>query len=135
QQLVYVENGDAAYLIYCPSTSALAGYDAFYILNLVEMENLLAGALSDDVTYVAFLDGEGRVVAESGQAESEQDVDGSVSRGFTVRNPFTFTAQISNSSMLAQFNTVLQRTFYTLIGLGGVAVLLVLLAMRSTYMP
>ena len=135
QQLVYVENGDAAYLIYCPSTSALAGYDAFYILNLVEMENLLAGALSDDVTYVAFLDGEGRVVAESGQADAGQDADGSVSRGFTVRNPFTFTAQISNSSMLAQFNTVLQRTFYTLIGLGGVAVLLVLLAMRSTYMP
>ena len=135
QQLVYVDNGEAAYLIYCPATSALAGYDAFYILNLVELKNLLAGALSDDVTYVAFLDGEGRVVAESGQADAVQNADESVSLGFTVRNPFTITARISSASMLAQFNTVLQRTFYTLIGLSAVAMLLVFLAMRSTYMP
>lgn len=135
QQLVYVDNGEAAYLIYCPATSALAGYDAFYILNLVELKNLLAGALSDDVTYVAFLDGEGRVVAESGQADAVQNADESVSLGFTVRNPFTITARISSASMLAQFNAVLQRTFYTLIGLSAVAMLLVFLAMRSTYMP
>ena len=107
QQLVYVDNGEAAYLIYCPATSALAGYDAFYILNLVELKNLLAGALSDDVTYVAFLDGEGRVVAESGQADAVQNADESVSLGFTVRNPFTIMARISSASMLAQFNAVL----------------------------
>ena len=135
QQLVYVDNGEAAYLIYCPATSALAGYDAFYILNLVELKNLLAGALSDDVTYVAFLDGEGRVVAESGHAGAGQNADESVSLGFTVRNPFTIMARISSASMLAQFNAVLQRTFYTLIGLSAVAMLLVFLAMRSTYMP
>ncbi len=135
QQLVYVDNGEAAYLIYCPATSALAGYDAFYILNLVELKNLLAGALSDDVTYVAFLDGEGRVVAEREQADAVQNADESVSLGFTVRNPFTITARISSASMLAQFNMVLQRTFYTLIGLSAVAMLLVFLAMRSTYMP
>ncbi len=52
-----------------------------------------------------------------------------------MRNPFTITAQISSASMLAQFNTVLQRTFYTLIVLSAVAMLLVFLAMRSTYMP
>ena len=72
QQLVYVDNGEAAYLIYCPATSALAGYDAFYILNLVELKNLLAGALSDDVTYVAFLDGEGRGGKRAGGRSAER---------------------------------------------------------------
>ena len=71
QQLVYVENGEAAYLIYCPVVAEGAGYDVFYILNRLELASLLDSALSDDVVYVAFLDETGRVVAESGRMGDE----------------------------------------------------------------
>ena len=135
QQLVYVENGEAAYLIYCPVVAEGAGYDVFYILNRLELASLLDSALSDDVVYVAFLDETGRVVAESGRMGDEQGRDESVSRDFTVLNPFTIAARISSDSMMAQLSEVLQRAYYAIIAFSALALLLVLLAMRSTYMP
>ncbi len=134
-QMLYLENADTSYLIYCPATTEEAGYDIFYILNQLELENLLTGVLSEDVTYAAILDGQNRVVAESGQVEGVQEAGGTVACSFSVLNPFTIIAQISSASMLAQINGVFQRTYYTLLLLSGVGMLLVLLAMKSTYMP
>ena len=55
-QLIYISEGDNDYLIYLPYNPSLHDYSVFYIINTMEVQDLLRTVVSDTVIAVALVD-------------------------------------------------------------------------------
>lgn len=148
-QLIYLSGEDNDYLIYLPYNPSLHDYSVFYIINTMEVQDLLRNVVSDTVLAVALVDAnlQPAVGIESSLltpylpklagVETEYKIDAETSACILpgIASHFSIVALISNQALLDQVNTVFQNTYLILVLLGVIGLFLILCGMNLTYLP
>lgn len=147
-QLLYFEENDQKHLIYFPVNSSYSNYITFFLVNLREVQQLCENASSREMPAIALLDSEKNIVAgtnlellapcmdfyesKDGVYPIDSNTSLCVSR---LSNDFLMLSLISNQVLLMQVNAAFRTAYLVLLALGFLGFLLLLLSMRSTYMP
>lgn len=147
-QLLYLQENDQKHLIYFPVNSSHSNYITYFLVSLREIQQLCENASSSEMPAIALLDSEKNIVAgtnpkllmpymdsfESG--DGIYSIDSSTSLCVSrLSNDFVMLSLISNQVLLMQVNTAFKTAYLILLALGFLGFLLLLLSMRSTYMP
>lgn len=164
-QLTYVSGGNSAYLIYYPGSADSSACSVFFIINRQELEQLMKNILSEEILSMVLLSPDSEIVTganiaalepyitNSGSSTDGNDADstgildlGSVETAGSSHNTFlhtreglyngfTMAALISNKLLLMQMNTAFRNTYFALLLLGIVGMLIVVAGMRHTFLP
>ena len=148
-QLVFAANENGQFLLYFPSISARANYIFFYILDTQDLQQQLKGITSEETPSIALIDENGQLAVSVhpeallpylGTIPQENGVypqddatsicfHGRISRGFSM------VSLLSHDFLANQINQAFASCYLGLLLLSIVGFLLVLLAMRITYLP
>jgi AraC-like DNA-binding protein len=147
-QLLYLQDNGQNHLIYFPVNSSHSNYITYFLINLREIQQLCENASSSEMPAVALLDSEKNIVAgtrpelltphldrfesSDGIYPIDSNTSFCVSR---LNNGFLMLSLISNEVLLMQVNTAFKTAYLVLLVLGFLGFLLLLLSMRSTYLP
>lgn len=148
-QLIYLSGGSMEELIYLPSGSPDSNYLFFYTLDISDIRQQFAGIVSPGLPSIALVDADGQVAVSTGDpaiasylkhiplSEGVYELDDSNSLCVRTGIPggFSVVALISNDALLHQINTAFANSYVMLLLLGILGFLLVLAAMRITYVP
>lgn len=148
-QLIYLHDEESPYLIYFPPTRSSANYLYFFTLNYSAIEQHLKNMTSSEVPAIALVD-EHKQLAAGVNTEHlsdyianftlspgiyELDASTSLCVSTSVNNRFSIVALISNSFLLEQINDAFASSYQSLLLLAFIGFLMILLAMRITYLP
>lgn len=152
-RLAYVSDGSSGYLIYYSNDRAADSYTVFFIINRQEFQQVLKSALSEELISIALITPpDNEIVAGADTAALEPYLaDGIDSAGdarpggMSVKTSlhtysgfyrdFAIAALVSNEFLLAQMSTAFRNTYFTLLLLGMLGMLVVFLSMRLTFLP
>lgn len=149
-QLLYLSDDSSSYLIYYPYHDSKSTYTVFYILNRYEITKMLNEVISEEITAITLLSPDGQIAAgeanpllesKLGSVTLTEDgkypLDSRTSLKIYTRlhNNFSIAAILSNEFLLQQVKTAFSRTYLILFAVGLAGIFLVMLAMRSTYLP
>lgn len=148
-QLIWLENTDVEYLLWLPANQTDTRQLYFYVLDTSLIQSQLNTLLSNEVVAVGLLDSQGRCVTGSGFGPYESALQGTamnpgarqlnddyqlyVSR--PIQDGFTLAAVVSGDVLQAQVSQAFVRSYFAMLGLSLVGIVLVCLAMSFTYKP
>ena len=148
-QLVFISNEATRHLLYFPAISTRANYIFFYILDTNDLQQQLKGILSEETLSAVLMDEKGQLVAgvnselllpylnaqtlETGVRQTDESNFLCV-RG-DIRNGFSMASLVSRDFIASQINASFASSYLALVMLSIVGFLLILLAMRITYLP
>lgn len=148
-QLLYREENGQKHLIYFPVNSSYSNYISYFLVNIWEIERLCQEVSSAEMPAIALLDSEKNIIIGANPdlilpyLDSFQPRDGvypidnstslCVSGGLS--NDFMMISLISNQVLIQQVNSAFRTAYLILFALGFLGFLLLLLSMRSTYLP
>lgn len=148
-QLIFLNQGRTPFLIYFPATNSRANYIFFYILDTGALQKQFKSIVSEETLAVALTDSLGQAVmgvntealrpylsAEAlpnGVHQADESfslcIQGGINQGFTL------VSLLSRDFLSERINEAFASSYLALIGLSLVGFLLVILAMRITYLP
>lgn len=148
-QLLFVSDENTSHLIYFPSTSSKANYIYFYMLDIAVIQQQMKFLATDTMPAIALIDADRQFVTAVNSTELmpymqsfeledgiyELDSSTSICVCTGISNGFSMISLISNDSLLHQINAAFTSSYLTLVILGTLGFLLILFAMRITYMP
>lgn len=152
-RLTYVSDDSTGYLIYYPNTIASDSYSLFFIINRQELQQVLKNALSEEIISMALITPPGNEIVAGANisalepylADHIANAASTRSGGMSVKtslhthsgiySEFSMVALVSNEFLLKQMNTAFRNTYFTLLLLGVVGMLVVILGMRRTFLP
>lgn len=148
-QLVYLSDEEYGYLVYFPKITSSTNYIFFYTLDLTEILQRLKNLSSYTLPAIALLDDNGQIVVDvnAGQLAPylkdlelkngiyQMNSSTSIFVHTGICNNFSLVSLLSNDVLTNQINTAFANAYLTLILLATVGFLLILLAMRITYVP
>lgn len=146
-QLIHIKNGGASCLLYYPYSNPGSNYIIFYIINEISVQNMLKSIVSDEILSTALVDFNGQTAVgvnqnlltpylPSGTDKVRQlDSQTSLQTCTGLYSGFSMTALISNKALMDQIGKVFSRTYLILCLIGITGMLIVLFAMRKTYLP
>lgn len=149
EQPIFLSNGSSKCFIYCPDTLPNDRYFVFYIINRIELNQMLKDTLSNGITSIALIDGNGTITTGSNTSvlenilSSEEATQGihninantllSVSEN--IYGHYSLAALISNTYLKDQVYHTFQTVYILFLLLAGAGFFLMFLGMRSTYLP
>lgn len=148
-QLISVKGENASYLIYYPYHDKGMGYTLFYIINEISVSNMLKGILSEEIISIALVGSDNQIAVgvnssllaphlSAIQDDTEVchlDSQTSLQVSSGLYSGFKMVAMISDKAIMDRINAILSRTYLILFLLGVAGMLIVLFAMRRTYLP
>lgn len=148
-QLIFISDEDAQLLLYFPSTVKQADYLFFYILDTSNLLQQLENLSSAETPAIALIDADRRFVTGTDCLQLEPyvkdlpledgiykiDSSSSLCVETGISSGFSIVALISNRSLLQQINASFASSYLALLLLSAVGFLVVLFAMRITYLP
>lgn len=147
-QLLFLSDGAAEYLIYLPSSSTYSNHLFFYIINTNEIAELCKSISTAEMPAVALVDSEGHVIAGTNTELLLSHTGGAIDPAappkngsnslFVSRKTFfncNMVALISTSALLEQINHAFARIYLLVLLVGVVGILVILNSMRNTYLP
>ena len=147
-QLIFLSGTASEYLVYFPYNASDAGYVVFYIIDSREIQNMLKSSVSGEIVSMALVSSGGQIAAcpfgplsQSGALPSPEkgiyrlDSQTSLLISSELYNSFHLAALISNELLLKQVDTAFRRTYLFLIFLGILGIFLIVVAMKSTFVP
>ena len=151
EQPIFILDDSFRSMIYCPDTETNDRYFIFYILNTIEIQQMLKDAATNGITSIALLDGKGRITLGKNVHELEhmftipsknltpgfQVVDNDTILAITshVYGEYSLAALISNGYLKKQVHDTFRSTYLLFLLLAGAGFLLMFLSLRSTYLP
>ncbi len=148
-QLLYLQEGNENQLIYFPVNSSYSNDITYFLVDTREIEQLCLQTSSSEMPAIALLDSGKNIIAGENTEllmpymDSFEPKDGiypidnntslCVSGGLS--NGFLMLSLISNRVLLGQVNSAFRTAYLILFVLGFLGFLLLLLSMRSTYLP
>lgn len=148
-QLLYITDNAAQYLIYYPYNDFSQKYMVFFILNRLEIQNMLQNVVSGEITSSVLITPDGQIAAginsslvephlsstEILKGKHQLNSQTSLLIGESLHNGYAIAALVSNDVLMSQVKTAFQRTYAILVILCIAGILLILFAMRNTYLP
>lgn len=148
-RIVFVSNEETSHLIYFPAISVRANYMFFYILDAQDLKQQLSGIASDEMPSIALVDSKNRIAVgvqeealknyltdlpeENGIYRMDRATSLCIhtekSKGFSI------ISLLSHDFLLQQINTAFASSYLALLLLSIFGFMLVILAMRITYVP
>lgn len=149
EQPIFLSNGSSKCLIYCPDTLPNDRYFVFYIINRVELNQMLKDSLSNGITSIALITEDGAIPAgfhtsaledvlafeEVTQGIHNIDNNTLLSISQDVYGSYALAALISNTYLKDQVYHTFRTVYILFFLLAGVGFFLMFLGMRSTYLP
>lgn len=151
EQPIFLSNDSFQSMVYCPDSETNDRYFIFYILNTTEIQQMLKDTVTNGITSIALLDGNGKITLEKNAQTLEhaftppsknltpgiQVVDDDTILAITnhVYGEYSLAALISNSYLKEQVHDTFRSTYLLCLLLAGVGFLLIFLSLRSTYLP
>ena len=149
EQLIWVGEGQAKFLIYFPSNSSVSKYIFFYILDTQTIQSQLQGLLSEEVPGVALLDAQGNYVTGSGFEPFASEIadipltpgvhpltkNYSLFRSDDLFSGFSMAAVVSEDHVTNQVSLAYVNSSLSLLALSILGILVVYVAMLFTYRP
>lgn len=148
-QLLYFAEGDNKYLIYFPVSTNYANHITYFVINTTEISQLCENAASSEMPAIALMDSAGNIIAGTrtdmllpyldalsgteGICPIDSQTSLCVNRDFG--QGYAMISLISNQVLLGQANTAFRTAYLVLLALGVAGLLLILLSMRTTYLP
>ncbi len=148
-QLIHVNEAGMEYLFYFPQINSAKNYVFFYILDTADIKRQMKGPISDEMPAMALLTKDRHFVIdvngillepylhsfslENGIYRIDSSTSICVHTG--VGNDFAMISLISNDSLTSQLEAAFGKTYMLLMILCVVGFLLILFAMRITYLP
>lgn len=148
-QLIFLSEGKTPYLIYFPAVASRANYIFFYILDTQALQKQFKSIVSEETLAVALTDSLGQAVMGVNtevlrpylSAEALPDGVHQADESFSlciqggINQGFTLVSLLSRDFLSERINEAFASSYLALIGLSLVGFLLVILAMRITYLP
>lgn len=151
EQPIFISNDSFRSMIYCPDAETNDRYFIFYILNTIEIQQMLKDVATNGITSIALLDGHGRITLGKNARELEQvftfpsknltpgvqiiDNDTILAITDHVYGEYSLVALISNNYLKEQVHNTFRSTYLLFLLLAGAGFLLMFLSLRSTYLP
>ncbi len=151
EQPIFLSNDSFQSMVYCPDSETNDRYFIFYILNTTEIQQMLKDTVTNGITSIALLDGNGKITLGKNAQTLEhafippsknltpgiQVVDDDTILAITnhVYGEYSLAALISNSYLKEQVHDTFRSTYLLCLLLAGVGFLLIFLSLRSTYLP
>lgn len=148
-QLLLVSNDLRKELLYFPHQKQQEKHTLFFLLNANEINQSIQNMISDAMPAIALVSSDGRIAAgvNTGLIEPlftsaqmhhgthELDTSTSLYVGETLVHGYSLVAMISTTSLLSQINSSFANSYALLTALAIGGFLLVLFAMKITYLP
>lgn len=148
-QLLYLQADGEKQLIYFPVNSSYSNALTYFLVDMREIERLCQEASSSEMPVIALLDSEKNIIAgqnteqlapymdafESKDGVYPIDNNTSLCVSGGLSNGFLMLSLISNRVLLQQVSSAFRTAYLILFVLGLLGFLLLLLSMRSTYLP
>lgn len=149
EQPIFLSNGNSKCFIYCPDTLPNDRYFVFYIINRIELNQMLKDTLSNGITSIALLDGNETITTGSNTSVLENilsseeatqgihniDANTLLSVSENIYGHYSLAALISNTYLKDQVYHTFQTVYILFLLLAGAGFFLMFLGMRSTYLP
>ncbi len=148
-QLIHIESSETSCLLYYPYSNPGSNYVIFYIINEINVQNMLKGIVSDEILSTALVGPDGRTAIGVNQnllaphlspgknldKVRQLDSQTSLQTCSGLYSGFGMAALISNKALMDQIGKFFSRTYLVLCLIGATGMLIVLFAMRKTYLP
>lgn len=148
-QLIYLCGQEQEYLIYFPPTQTASNYLYFYVLNYRDIEQQIANITSLELPAVAFVNSDKQIaIGVNSNLLSSYIEESTLDRGISelndstslcvstgINNGYSIVALISNDLLLDQINVAFATSYRALLLLAILGFLMILFAMRITYLP
>lgn len=148
-QLLFLCDEQAEYLIYLPVYSIYDNHLFFYIINKNEISQLCRSISSSEMPAVALIDSENHIIAgtntdlllpymesfdyEAGIYSSHKNISLCISP--KIIGGYRMVSLISGNLLLNQVDHAFQHIYLIVLLLCGIGLFLILLSMQSTYLP
>ena len=148
-QLVFLNNESTHHLIYFPSINQRSSYLFFYVLNTSDLLQRFKGIVSEEMPAIALIDDQNNVVVGINSEHILSNLDGAtLTKGIYhstdstflcvengISRNFSLVCLLSQDFLVSQINEAFAGSYVGLLLLSILGFVLVLLAMRITYLP
>lgn len=148
-QLLFLSDENAEYLIYLPVCTSYDNHIFFYLINTKEISQLCKSIFSNEMPAVALVDSQKRIIAGTNtdmllpymdRYEMEDGIyslDDSTSLCVSpqIIDGCHMISLISSNVLLDQVDSAFRQVYLIVLLLGGIGFFLILCSMRNTYLP
>jgi len=147
--LIFLSGETQQYLLYFPAISSKANYIFFYELDTTDIQFRLKNILANEITSIAFIDSNREIISSENETQLKPYLDlvtlengiykpdssTSICVHTGIGKDFSLLAVLSNYFLYTQIDDAFVDTYLSLVLLSALGFLLVMLAMRITYLP
>lgn len=147
--LIFLSGNTQQYLLYFPAISSKANYIFFYELDTTDIQFRLKNILANEITAIAFINSNREIISAENEAQIKPylnlvtlkngvykpDDSTSICVHAGISKDFSLLAVLSNDFLYNQVDNAFVSTYLSLMLLSALGFLLVMFAMRITYLP
>ena len=147
--LIFLSGETQQYLLYFPAISSKANYIFFYELDTTDIQFRLKNILANEITSIAFINSNREIILAENETLLKPYLDSitlengiykpdastSICVHTGINKDFSLLAVLSNDFLYDQIDNAFVGTYLSLVLLSVLGFLLVILAMRITYLP